>query len=132
VDIGDWSVCDHVCGGGVQLKLKGCVPPVGGFKCERQVKLKKACNTQPCKPGENPGQVADLEAEAWKSKQPMVTLPIRLETRYVSHRFQQYEECTIKDEDLCIRRQDLVWSLGLKQAPILPGRGLLNRHTFAY
>lgn len=79
VDIGDWSVCDHVCGGGLQSKIKGCVPPIGGFKCERQV-LKKACNTQPCKKGENPKKI-EINDEEWKSKQPSITLPIKLESR---------------------------------------------------
>lgn len=88
IDVGDWSVCDHVCGGGVQLKLKGCVHPVGGFKCEKNIKLSKACNTQPCKAGENAGKL-DIPDEEWKTKQPTITLPIKLESRYVSHRFQQ-------------------------------------------
>lgn len=88
-DLGDWSVCDHVCGGGSQTKEKPCVPPVGGFKCERNIKLKKACNTQPCKAGENPGKIPVPEDEEWKTKQPTITLPIKLDTRYISHRFQQ-------------------------------------------
>jgi len=70
-----------VCGGGVQTKMKGCTPPVGGFKCERNIKLKKACNTQPCKSGENSGKLDSPADEAWKTKQPTITLPIRLETR---------------------------------------------------
>jgi len=107
-----------------------CVKPVGGFKCERQVKLKKSCNTKPCGPNDNPNKIDN--GEEWMSKQPTLTLPMRLDSRYVSHRFQQYEECQIKDEDLCIRRQDLVWKLGLKQAPILPGRGVLNKTTFSF
>lgn len=109
--------------------MKGCVPPVGGFKCERNVKLKKSCNTQPCKKGQDPKVDP---AEEWKSKQPTITLPIKLDSKYVSHRFQQYEECFVKDEDLCIRRQDLILKLGLKQAPILPGRGVLNKKTFSF
>jgi hypothetical protein len=40
--------------------------------------------------------------------QPTITLPAHLDARFVSHRFQEYEECKIKDEDLCIRRADLV------------------------
>lgn len=87
VDIGDWSVCDHVCGGGLQTKLKGCTPPVGGFKCERHV-LKRSCNTQPCKKGQS-SKNPEAEADEWKKKQPTITLPIKLESRYVSHRFQQ-------------------------------------------
>lgn len=67
-----------------------------------------------------------------EEKNPSITLPMKLTTRYASHRFQQFEECRIKDEDLCVRRQDLVWKLGLKQAPILPGRAVLNKHTFSF
>lgn len=77
MDIGDWSVCDHVCGGGLQKKLTGCTPPVGGFKCERKL-LKRSCNTAPCKKGENP---AKLEDDDWKYKQPTITLPIKLDSR---------------------------------------------------
>jgi hypothetical protein len=66
VDIGDWSICDHVCGGGQQFKYKGCKPPLAGHKCNKKpIKLKKACNTQPCKPGENGGKV-DVPDDAWK------------------------------------------------------------------
>jgi len=50
--------------------------------------LSKACNTQPCKAGENAGKL-DIPDEEWKTKQPTITLPIKLESRYVSHRFQQ-------------------------------------------
>jgi len=87
VDIGDWSVCDHVCGGGMQIKYKsGCIPPFGGHQCKKKpVKLKKACNTQPCKAGEN-GSKRDVPDEEWKFKQPTITLPIGLDSRYVSHR----------------------------------------------
>jgi len=95
------------------------------------MKLKRACNTQPCSPGENPNKL-DVADDSWKEKQPTLTLPVQLESRYVSHRFQQYEECQIKDQDLCIRRQDLVYKLGMKQAPILPGRGVLNKLTFSF
>lgn len=58
IDIGDWSVCDHVCGGGNQHKYKGCKPPVSGFKCHKKpVKLTRACNTQPCSPGQNKNKI---------------------------------------------------------------------------
>lgn len=129
-DIGDWSVCDHVCGGGLSTKITECVQPVGGYKCNRKI-LKKACNTKPCKKGENDGLISD-PLQLLKEKGPSITLPMRLTTRYASHRFQMYEECKIKDEDLCIRRQDLVWKLGIKTAPILPGRGVLNNTTFSF
>jgi len=64
--------------------------------------------------------------------QPTITLPAHLDARFVSHRFQEYEECKIKDEDLCIRRADLVHTLSLQSAPILPGRGILNKKTFSF
>jgi len=60
--------------------------------------------------------------------------PFRLESHFVSHRYQQFEECRIKDEDLCIRRPDLIFKMGLKgmSAPILPGRAVLNHKTFSF
>lgn len=89
IDIGDWSVCDHVCGGGQQHKYKGCKPPLAGFKCNKKpITLKRSCNTQPCQPGENPNKL-DVGDDSWKTKQPSITLPVRLDSRYVSHRFQQ-------------------------------------------
>lgn len=89
VDIGDWTVCDHVCGGGTQTKYKGCKPPQGGHQCSKKpAKLQRACNTQPCKSGENSGKL-NLPDEEWKFKQPTITLPVGLDSRYVSHRFQQ-------------------------------------------
>lgn len=69
--------------------------------------------------------------DEWKFKQKSLVLPLTLKTRYVSHRFQRYEECKIKDEDLCIRRPDLKVKLGLSATPILPGRGVLNVYTFS-
>jgi len=33
---------------------------------------------------------------------------------------------------LCIRRADLVYKLNMQAAPILPGRGVLNRKTFSF
>lgn len=109
-----------------------CVNPMGGYKCTKKpIKLKRSCNTQPCKPGQN-GNKIDLPNEEWKFKQPTITLPVSLDSRYISHRFQQYEECKIKDEDLCIRRQDLVFKLNMNTAPILPGRGVLNKNTFSF
>lgn len=75
-DIGDWSICSKVCGGGFQMK-SGCTKPIGGFKCTKKpVKLKKSCNTQPCKEG----QGSDPN-NAWKFKQPTITLPVQLESR---------------------------------------------------
>jgi hypothetical protein len=90
IDIGDWSVCDHVCGGGMAVKYKGgCKAPFGGFKCTKTpIKMKKACNTQPCKAGQNGGKL-NVADEAWKFKQPTITLPVTLDSRYVSHRYQQ-------------------------------------------
>lgn len=125
-------MCDHVCGGGEQVKYKGCKPPLAGHKCKtKPMKLKKACNTQPCKKGDSKDKI-DIPDESWKFMQPTITLPVQLESRFVSHRYQQYEECKIKDEDLCIRRQDLKLKLGIQMAPILPGRGILNKKTFSY
>lgn len=66
VDIGDWSVCDHVCGGGNMFKYKGCKPPLAGHKCTKKpLKLKKACNTTPCGPGQTNTKV-EVPDEAWK------------------------------------------------------------------
>lgn len=135
VDLGDWSVCDHVCGGGSQHKwhTMGCKFPVAGHKCHPRppVKVSRACNSNPCGPNENQGPIEQLD-DAWKYAQPTITLPPRLDARFVSHRFQQFEECKIKDEDLCIRRPDLGFKLGMAKAPILPGRGVLNRSTFSF
>lgn len=78
MDIGDWSVCDHVCGGGTMFKFS-CVKPVGGYKCERHLKLKKSCNTKPCAAGENPAKIDN--GEDWLSKQPTLTLPMKLDSR---------------------------------------------------
>lgn len=81
-DLGDWGVCDHVCGGGIAVKYKsGCTPAVGGYECKRPpVKLKKACNTQPCKEGDNKGKL-NVPDEEWKFKQPTITLPTSLDSR---------------------------------------------------
>jgi len=116
----------------MMTKMKKCKEPIGGYKCDKPfLTLKKACNTRPCKKGEK-SENPKAKEEAWKFKQPSLVLPIQLESRYVSHRFQQYEECRIKDEDLCIRRQDLVKKLNIQVAPILPGRGVLNKNTFSF
>jgi len=64
--------------------------------------------------------------------QPTITMPAHLEARFVSHRYQEYEECKIKDEDLCIHRQDLKHTLNMQAAPILPGRAVLNKKTFSF
>lgn len=87
IDVGDWSVCDHVCGGGMSMKMKNpCIPAVGGYQCHKKpIKLKKSCNTQPCKPGEDGGKL-DIPDQEWKFRQPTITLPITLESRFVSHR----------------------------------------------
>lgn len=82
IDIGDWSVCDRVCGGGMQIGSKNpCINPIGGFKCTKPpIKLKRACNTQPCKAGEN-GAKIDVPSQEWKFKQPTITLPVSLDSR---------------------------------------------------
>jgi len=65
-DLGDWSVCDHVCGGGSMVKYKGCKPPLAGAKCHKPpIKLTKACNTSPCKPGQKNEKI-DVPNEDWK------------------------------------------------------------------
>jgi len=140
VDLGDWSVCDHVCGGGLQHKWRkiGCKPPMIGHACNSNntlpKKLTRACNNDVCSENQNKENV-DInqnQDDSWKYAQPTITLPPKLDARFVSHRFQQYEECKIKDEDLCIRRADLGFKLGMIRAPILPGRAVLNTHTFSF
>jgi len=44
------------------------------------MKLKKACNTQPCKAGES-GAKIEVPDESWKFMQPTITLPVTLEAR---------------------------------------------------
>jgi len=57
-------------------KIVECVQPVGGYKCQRKV-LKKACNTKPCKEGENNGKIQD-PLLAIKELGPSITLPMQL------------------------------------------------------
>lgn len=129
-DLGDWSICDKVCDGGSQSKWRGCKPPAFGHKCfKKPMKLKRGCNTHPCLPGQVNTNIP-VQDDSWKYKQPSITLPVKLEARFVTHRQQQYEECRIKDEDLCIRRADLMDRLDMKVAPILPGRAVMNSNTF--
>lgn len=42
--------------------------------------MKKACNTQPCQPGENKGKL-NVPDDSWKSLQPLITLPVQLEAK---------------------------------------------------
>lgn len=89
-DLGDWSICNQVCGGGMQVKYKyGCKPPMAGYQCKKKpLKLKRLCNSRPCKPGES-SEKQNLPDEAWKFKQPTITLPVTIDSKYISHRFQQ-------------------------------------------
>lgn len=65
-DLGDWSVCDHVCGGGDMVKWKGCKPPLAGHKCTKPpIKLTKKCNNNPCKPGQKNDKI-DVPDDDWK------------------------------------------------------------------
>jgi hypothetical protein len=134
-DLGDWTICDHVCGGGNQVKWKGCKPPMPigpRHSCNKKpMKLNRRCNTQPCDKGQSESKIPVMD-ESWRALQPTITLPAHLDARFVSHRYQEYEECKIKDEDLCIYRADLVRTLGLQAPPILPGRAILNRKTFSF
>jgi len=66
VDLGDWSICDHVCGGGNQVKWRGCKVPVSGHKCKkRPMKLARACNTQPCDKGQEESKIPVMD-ESWR------------------------------------------------------------------
>lgn len=69
VDLGDWSVCDHVCGGGTQHKWRsmGCKFPVAGHRCHPKapMKISKSCNTSPCQPLENHDKIDQMD-DAWK------------------------------------------------------------------
>jgi len=91
-DLGDWAICDHVCGGGSQVKWRGCKPPMPiGVRhtCKKKpVKLQRACNTQPCKKGENESKIPVMDM-SWKALQPTITLPAHLDARFVSHRYQE-------------------------------------------
>jgi len=80
-DLGDWSICDRVCGGGYQAKWRGCKPPVFGHKCSKKpMKMKRGCNTIPCLPGQSTGTIPVVD-DSWKYLQPSITLPIKLEAR---------------------------------------------------
>jgi len=88
-DLGDWSICDHVCGGGDQVKWRGCKPPMPigpRHQCTKKpVKLVKACNTQPCDKGQTETKIPVMDM-SWKAMQPTITLPAHLDARFVSHR----------------------------------------------
>lgn len=43
---GRWSVCSQECGGGVQVRSRGCQPE--DSVCEGTVEEGRACNPQPC------------------------------------------------------------------------------------
>jgi hypothetical protein len=68
-DLGDWGICDHVCGGGNQVKWKGCKPPmpVGPrHACKKApVKLSRACNTKPCQKGQSESKIPVMD-ESWR------------------------------------------------------------------
>jgi hypothetical protein len=134
-DIGDWTVCSKVCDGGTQVKYaSGCGKPIGGHQCTKPpVKLEKKCNTNPCE-GKPSGNPESSSIPGYRFKGPSITLPLSIESHFVSHRYQQYEECKIKDEDLCVRRPDLIHKMGLKgiSPPILPGRAVLNAQTLSF
>lgn len=88
-DLGDWSICDHVCGGGSQVKWKGCKPPIPigpRHSCKKKpVKLVRMCNTKPCDKGQTESKIAVMD-DSWKALQPTMTLPAHLDARFVSHR----------------------------------------------
>jgi len=56
------------------------------------------------------------------------TLPMTIQMKQISNRPQRYEECVIREGDICVLRDDLT---GFPQAPRLPARAVLNLDTFS-
>jgi hypothetical protein len=127
VDAGSWTECDAPCNGGKQFKERFCIPPAGGGKgCRGPTRLERMCNTNEC--GANAGGGGGAGGMVPVHNLPTQTLPMSIEMKQVSKRPQRYEECVIREGDICIVRDDMT---GFPIAPRLPARAVLNLDTFS-
>lgn len=59
---------------------------------------------------------------------PSKTLPMSIQMKQISKRPQRYEECVLREGDICVLRDDLTQ---FPTPPRLPARGVLNLDTFS-
>lgn len=134
VDAEDWGVCDKPCGGGKQTKQRFCIPPNNGGKpCKGQPNLERICNTQPCGSGGAGGAGGDGGSGGAGGKVAVhhlkpKSLPMQILMKQVSNRPQRYEECVVREGDICVLRDDFPQ---FKLPPRLPARAVLNLNTFS-
>lgn len=142
VDAEDWGPCDKPCGGGKQTKQRFCIPPANGGKpCKGQPMLERLCSTQPC-PGDgagaggsggmgggmNGGSSSAGGSKVFVHHLKPKSLPMQIVMKQVSKRPQRYEECVVREGDICVLRDDFQQ---FKLPPRLPARAVLNLNTFS-
>lgn len=136
VDAEDWSQCDKTCGGGKQIKQRFCIPPSGGGKqCKGNPMLERLCATQPCPEGGAGGAGGGAGGSGSSGAGKVAvhhlapkSLPMQIVMKQVSKRPQRYEECVVREGDICVVRDDFPQ---FKIAPRLPARAVLNLLTFS-
>lgn len=138
IDAGDFSGCNLPCGGGKQTKQRFCIPPAnGGRPCQGPSILSRICNPQPCAGGAGGsggaggaggGAGGGMGGKVAVHNLATKTLPMTIQMKQISNRPQRYEECVIREGDICVLRDDLT---GFPQAPRLPARAVLNLDTFS-
>jgi len=90
VIIQEWGPCSLTCGGGKSYLQRLCKPPKGNGKpCEGDTVLEKPCNTHAC-----PIPYTDEKDEKIEKLKPIY------KDMRVSDRFQRFEMCVIKEEEL--------------------------------
>lgn len=125
--LNDWTGCTLKCGGGWSYQQWKCVPPKkGGRECSKQLVRKKPCNEQPCpgishdidklldKPAQTPAESIEL------NKEPMIR------SMYISQRYQQDQDCVIKESDVLLK----IYDKENKQV-LWPSRLIMNKDTIS-
>lgn len=114
----------------MQVKERFCLPPAnGGRTCQGKAQIDRICNPQPCPGGAGGGGAGGMGGgKVPVHNLPSKTLPMSIQMKQISNRPQRYEECVVREGDICVLRDDLT------QFPIpprLPARGVLNLDTFS-
>lgn len=135
---GDWTPCNMPCGGGQQTRERFCVPAAGGGKpCTGSSILTRICNSQPCAGGAGGsgggaggagGAGGGMGGKVAVHNLATKTLPMSIQMKQISNRPQRYEECVVREGDICVLRDDLS---GFPLPPRLPARSVLNLDTFS-